>query len=368
MSHIETTIFRNLANRSALLITLLFISPCHAKLQCEKLFKPSFTETIRAGLNYLNPLRGLSKNKISVITSDEAIEIAEFFKSDLNMRPYGMAQNQSEPLMMYIWNLIPEGKKSALVSLIQNSDQSFTKFHSSMSNALSAHQIELGVGSTFFSALVRNWTDSIRFSSEPMSFENWIAEALQSYNKRLHNGDLNLQELKFRYDQGLVFNRASEHWKNSFGVHILQTRESNGETQIFINGQWLKTKINKSENSILILAARTMVKRAAWNPIYSKVLQQKIESGQRPLAKYPSFIGTDGFFYLSDGNHRFTIDNRPEVWLEMSYPARTSSMSNTFDAIGIPQPSIENLAKLLANEITLESLIGETFAAKIIFR
>ena len=111
-----------------------------------------------------------------------------------------------------------------------------------------------------------------------------------------------------------------------------------------------------------------MVGRAAWNPIYTEGLKAKIASGQRKLAQYPAFLATNGIFYLSDGNHRYILDDRPEVWLEMSYPARTASMSNSFDAIGLAQPSIEKLVSLQKGEITLEDLIGPANAAKIIYR
>ena len=89
--------------------------------------------------------------------------------------------------------------------------------------------------------------------------------------------------------------------------------------------------------------------------------------GERPLSVYPGFIGADANFYLSDGNHRFAVDQRPEVWVELGYPALNSSLPITFDALGISQPSVEQKLQLMNGEISLVDLIGAVLAQKFFY-
>jgi hypothetical protein len=110
------------------------------------------------------------------------------------------------------------------------------------------------------------------------------------------------------------------------------------------------------------LIPQTLERYQLWNGI------KKLAEGARPLNFYDGFLGANAYFYLSDGNHRFAIDTRPEVWIEMSYPAKSSSYRITFDAMGIPQPSIENLLKFNNNEISLADLIGEDLSKAFLFK
>ncbi len=357
MSHFDT-----LKNLKLIALFVLLVHPCaDAKIKCEILFnpKPGFTEK----------LKGLFTRKAQLTLSDEqALELKEFLASDLNIKPYGMGRGTHDPLFIYIWGLIPHPKKLALIYLFENTPQEFKKYRNVITELLSEHQLDSSASATFLELLFSNWGEHLNGDTAKLNFTDWISQLEVKYNQRLNAGEFRIQDLKKKFEQGVQYKNAGTFWQNVYGVHEVPTKMDNSQYLVNINGTWLKAQINKANKSIRILTPRQMIGRAAWNPIYSEVLRAKIANGHRQLSEYPAFLATNGTFYLSDGNHRFMLDTRTEVWLEMSYPAKTSSMSISFDAIGLSQPSIEKQLSLMNKEITLEELIGEELAAKLIYR
>lgn len=357
MSHSDT-----LRNVKLFAVFLLLAHPCaEAKIKCETLFNPKppgFAERIKGIFTRKAP---------QTLTSDQALELKEFSVSDLNIRPYGLGRGTQDPLFMFIWSQIPQSKKTALIDLFENGPQEFKKFRSAISEQLTQHQIESTSSTTYLDLLFSNWGDHLNSTSGTiLVFSDWMTLLERQYLQRLNAGEFRVHDLKIKFEQALQFKNAGNYWKSVLGVHVLPVKTEGSQHFVLVNGTWLKAQIDK--NSIGILTPRSMIGRAAWNPIYSEVLQAKIANGHQQLKKYPAFLATNGTFYLSDGNHRFILDTRSEVWLEMSYPAKTASMSISFDAIGLPQPSIEKQLKLMNKELTLEDLIGEVIAAKLIYR
>lgn len=357
MSHIDT-----LKNLKYIAIFLLLAHPnADAKIKCEILLnpKPGFTDRIKNIFARKTP-----KN----LTSEEVLELKEFLESDQNIKPYGMGRGTNDPLFAFMWGQIPQPKKIVLINIFESAPQEFKKFRGAISELLAKHQLDNSTSATFMDLLLSSWGDKLNDGSTKLLFSDWIAQLEQQYLQRLNSGELRVEDLKIKFEQGVQYKSAGSFWQSVIGVHVLPEKTEGSQHMVLVNGSWLKAQIDKSKNSIRILAPRQMIGRAAWNPIYSAVLQEKLANGHRQLKEYPAFLATNGTFYLSDGNHRFVLDTRQEVWLEMSYPAKTASMSISFDAIGLPQPSIENQLRLMNKEITLEDLIDKAIAAKLIYR
>lgn len=357
MSHFDT-----LKKLKLIALFVLLIHPCaDAKIKCEALFNP------KAGFG--EKIRTLFSRKAKVqLTAEQALELKEFLASHLNIKPYGMGRGTHDPLFIFIWSQIPPQKKLALIFLFENSPQEFMKYRNAITELLSEHQLENSSSATFLELLYSNWGEHLNGTAPKLSFSDWMTQLEYNFNQRLNSGEFRSQDLKLKFEQGVQFKNAGSFWQYLYGVQVLPTRVENTQNLILVNGTWLKAQIDKGKNTIRILAPRHMIGRAAWNPIYSEVLQAKMTNGHRQLSEYPAFIATNGTFYLSDGNHRFILDTRAEVWLEMSYPAKTSSMSVSFDAIGLSQPPVEKQLALMNKEITLEELIGHANAAKLIYR
>lgn len=305
------------------------------------------------------------KNQIELQES-QVRELKDFADSGHNIKPYGAGRGANEPLFMYMWTTFPETRKMALSVLFGSAPTEYKKYRSSVSETLSRYHIEAEGNGTYIELLLSNWGDYLKENQRPVDFAKWITELQQKFEQRLRLGEFHIQELKLKFETGVKITEASAYWKN-LGVKRLETRVNNVEQQVLVNGRWLRCEVDNQQKTIRILAPRDMVGRAAWNPLYTEVLIAKM-AGHRTLAKYPAFLATNGIFYLSDGNHRFALDTRQEVWVEMSFSATTSSMSISFDAIGLRQPPTEDLVRLQNNETTLEDLIGSSNAARIIYR
>lgn len=359
MSHSDTIL------RIAL-IALLLSAEGHAASKCEKLFRPSITASLQNRLVSLNPLQLLSRKKNQFLTPEQVQELRAFLNSDLNVKPYGMGHGISEPLFMYIWSLLPEPRKAAIVSLFESAPVKLKKYRAHITENLSRHQLEAGSSNTYLEILFSNWGDYLNQTSAPIAFGEWIKKLQHKQSLDLNAGIIKIQELKYRFNQGVQYQEATAYWKRT-GVIELPTRTENGLFYTNVNGRWLRSEVNVKNQSIRLLVPREIIGRAAWNPLYTNVLVAKMSSGQTSMKHYPAFLATNGIFYLTDGNHRFSLDSRPEVWVEMSFPVMTSSMSISFDAMGIPQPPVEKLVKLQMGEITLEDIIGKALADKIIY-
>ncbi len=361
MSHIDT--FRNFRKTGLILaFGLLFnLQAALAVNKCESLFypKPGYLQTLK---NIFSKKPGLQ------LTENQVLELTEFMGSDLNIKPYGLGRGTHDPLFMYIWSLIPQQKKLTISFLFENSPPEFKKFRMAISEVLVEHKLGNFSSSTFLELLLNNWGEHLFYSTSKKSFSAWVSQLELQHTQRLNSGEISLHELKTKFELGVSYKVAGTNWQNIYGVNELPIKFENSQHQVLVNGSWLKAQIDKTKKSIRILAPRNMVGRAAWNPLSSAVLQAKIANGHRQLSQYPAFLATNGTFYLSDGNHRFALDARPEVWLEMSYPAKTSSMSVSFDAIGIPQPSIEKQLSFFNKEITLEDLVAPAIAERILYR
>lgn len=350
-----------------LALSLSLSQPAQSSVRCEQLFNTGLVGAITQQIIRLNPARLFSKKTILNLTQQQVIELDEFLQSDSFKRPYGMAPGTREPMFMFFWNSLPPGKRDILSFVFESLTNSPKKFRMEFSDLLAANGLPKQKYSSMMEVLINNWHEHLSFAEKPLSFNNWIESLNEIYQQRIRTAEINPSDLARKFELGGKQKNASDLWTTTHGVNMLPTKIEGGKHWVKVNETWLKCIINESDKSMRVLVPREMIRRAAWNPIYSEVLQKKISDGTKPLAHYPAFIAGNGVFYLSDGNHRFILDSRKEVWLELSYPAKTSPFSISLDAIGIAQPTIDKLLQFKNREIDLPGLIGEANAGLFIY-
>lgn len=278
-----------------------------------------------------------------------------------------MGRGLKDPLFFHFMNQLSPAKKESLLLLFEQASNHPKKFRGELNDLLEFNGIKPPESSTMMEVLINNWFEHLNQNEGLVAFSTWLDQINKTYSQKIRQGELNPAELEQKFQYGLKLKAAADNWLSKHGVNTLPVKFENGTHWVQIKETWFKCSINEKTNSIRILVPREIISRAAWNPIYSEVVQKKLADGVKPPAQYPAFVGANGLIYPTDGNHRLIIDGRKEVWIEMSYPARTASFSNTFDAIGIPQPSIEKLLQFDNKEIDLPGLIGADSAARFIY-
>ena len=359
--------FLNLFLFSVFFITLALPNHSFAQIKCEALFKPTLAQQLFTGIKSINPFA--KKIKLQ-LTSDEVTHLNELLSSSEFVRPYGLGRGEKESLFLIMWNDLPEAKKNLIVKILDDGPAEFKKVRPHLTKILNEHQLETGHSNSFFELVINNYTDYLNFTTPAKKFSDWMKTSTDHFEGQLKSGDLNLHKLRSELQLGLQKKLVSERWQNSFGVNQLPVSTDNLGNQFVTLKSGAKLRAAKYDASTLkIEVPKAMVGRAAWNPLYSEVLQAKISAGGKPPEVYDGFLATNGVFYLTDGNHRFAaLENREKVWIKLSNPAKTASMAVSFDAIGLAQPSVEVLMDFFNGKLTLEDLIGGANAARIIYR
>ena len=361
-SQIETLLF----------IVLLHLPPstAHAKLRCESLFKPSLTQSISQRLQILNPSRYFNKSPNLTLSALHIDALNELSAKPEWKRPYGMGRDENSPLFIFMWqNLKPE-MREAISIVLDNAPTDQKKFRNYLDEIYKANEISHPSGHTFLDSVISSWIDVVKFKKPNFSFSEWIKNIEQNFENRIRTGELNRQNIQMQFDKAKRFNEVQEEWHSRYGVFALEEKASEGNRRIIKlkSGHELDAVVSSDGKSIKLKVPRNLVGRAAWNPIYTEVLQDKISKGVKPPEIYDGFLATNGTFYLTDGNHRFILDQRQEVWIRLSYPAKTASMSISFDAFGFSQPKVETLVEFFDGKKTLEDLIGGANAARIQYK
>ena len=293
----------------------------------------------------------------NVLLSDQT----QFKKLDYVMG----TRDSRNPVVWYVWKKIPENSKEAILDLLSEDFGDEIQIRRGVQKRLELISADPLNNKRFFETILSTWLSDKRVIN--VTFAEWLAKNLIDYDKKLAESSTFLQEVKEKYRFGAAATSAKKYWSDRAGVQLLLIEENGNHARVNVEGTWFEAKINSSKASLRVLVPRNRVKVAAWNPIYHEVILKKISQGGTPLKEYPGFLGADGYFYLSDGNHRFTIDRRELVWIEMSYPAKSSSLAITFDAMGIPQPKIEDLIQFYQGETDLKDLMPQKTLSEIVF-
>lgn len=351
----------------ALLLLSLFSQNSEAQIKCETLFKPTITQRILAPLSALNPF----SKKEQLVLSPEKVELLKALVQDSKLaRPYGLRRGESEPMLIMMWHELKPEHRDVIFEVLDDGPADFAKFRSHFSKILERHKIESDSSHSFLEHLLSNYADHLKFQTPVKKFSNWMLDNVALFEARLKTGELNLQNLRSELQTAIQMKIVSDKWQSQYGVNALPVVKD-AQNNIYVqlkSGDKLTAKISSDLKTIKMLVPKSLIGRAAWNPIYSEVLQAKIAAGTKPPEVYDGFLATNGIFYLTDGNHRFILDSREKVWIQMSHPAKSSPMSVSFDAIGLKQPSVEVLMDFFNGKLTLEDLIGGANANRIEYR
>ncbi len=330
---------------------------------CGKLFEPEPKLTFFAQIKknvmdfipgYKTPYTFLNDNEKQV-WRDLVSTRAKYKKVNFVL----LNRDSSDPMLWMIWRKLPQQAQSAIIRLLsyaQGNQSEIRKFTSRSLKEISENPSDSNL---FFEVILSRWLND-RINHE-INFKDWLTQELDQFEQKLvEDGDL-FDQLSSKLNWAQLATEASQSWSERAGVHRLNIVSRGRHSEVEILNSFYPVRLNTSQKSLKIRVPRNLIRVAAWNPIYHEVLVKKATEGFEQLAKYPGFLAADGYFYLSDGNHRFTLDQREFVWIEMSYPAQTSSMRITFDAIGLPQPSLENLILYYTRQINLNDLIPNQF-------
>lgn len=357
---------------STYLVAALFLSVfsqnSHAQIKCEALFKPTLTQNILGKLSSINPFAKKEKLQLS---TEEVTHLNELLNTPEFIRPYGLGRGEKESLFLIMWHDLPEAKRNLIVKVLDDGPAEFKKVRGHLTDILNQHKLENGHSNSFFELVLSNYSDYLNFATSPKKFSDWMQSSTDYFEAQLKSGELNLHTLRSDLQLGILKRQVNDRWQSQYGVNVLAvSKNSSGHLIVTLkSGEQLRAVVSSDGKTIKLEVPRTMVGRAAWNPLYSEVLVAKISSGKKPPEVYDGFLATNGTFYLMDGNHRFAaLETRDKVWIQMSNPAKTASMSISFDAIGLAQPSPEVLMDLFNGKLTLEDMIGGANAARILYR
>ncbi|MCO5144350.1 MAG: hypothetical protein M9962_14785 [Oligoflexia bacterium] len=194
-----------------------------------------------------------------------------------------------------------------------------------------------------------------QFIKKTLDVEN-ISELIDSNikNLKLLNKE-KLLEFEALLRDARIKAKVKNWWQKEAGVASLSTKIENGKNFIKINSRWIEAKVIGQKMQFTI--DRTFVRRPAWNPLEStKKIIEMADKGVPPPKAYSAVIGNDENLYLLDGNHRFHIDTRKSVIIEVSYPPKSVEWRGMLDLIGASQPSEEEIFKLYLGELKPEEL------------
>ncbi len=216
---------------------------------------------------------------------------------------------------------------------------------------------------SFLTVVIENWAHDTRLDQR--SFPQWMNELQASYRQRQWRGEFDSREFQERFLSAYQRTVSFEVWRQTFALSSFGiVPDAKGD--LYIGSRYLGRFESEKGDIVLLRVPRANIKRAAWNPISNTVILKKIESGFRRIQNYDGFLAADGYFYLSDGNHRFALDHRQEVVIKLSNPVSVSSLSDSLDAIGISQPSPDKLVLYQQGRLALEDLVGEAHAKRLI--
>lgn len=365
--HFKTLLKAFIAHAVAVLLLAVFSQNASAQIKCEALFKLSLGQRILAPLSALNPF---SKKDQLVLSLEKVELLKELVQDSKYARPYGLRRGEHEPLLIVMWNELKPEHREVIFEVLDDGPADFAKFRSHFSKILERHKIESASSHSFLEHLLSNYADHLKFQTPVKKFSSWMQDNVAHFEARLKAGELNLQNLRSELQMAIQMKIVSDKWQSQYGVNeLLVAKDSQNNIEVQLkSGDRLSAKISSDGKTIKMLVPKTLIGRAAWNPIYSEVLQAKIAAGTKPPEVYDGFLATNGTFYLTDGNHRFILDSREKVWIQMSNPAKSSSMAVSFDAIGLSQPSVEVLIDFFNGKLTLEDLIGGANATRIQYR
>ena len=278
---------------------------------------------------------GISTYKVPALEEKAVVELQEFLKnnfSELKKISFNdIYYNEGK----YLLSILP---KSTIMHLKKYPEkrEDVIKFKEDLSN-------NFGLGSNSVFNNIFSILSSVKRRGGDISVE--IDRAIDEYNNL---PEVTKNELKLEFERGQFNFMASHYWTN-FGKIPLELIENFNSLQVKV-GENIYTgkRARRRGNEIIILRVPvSKVKHPAWNPLDHQYLAKLASDPFSSTKKeFDVVVGHDGFFYLMDGNHRFTFYTGIEVNVIISTPAQTVSLKNYFDLINVSQPSASEIGKI----------------------
>lgn len=129
--------------------------------------------------------------------------------------------------------------------------------------------------------------------------------------------------------------RARAVWDASAGEVLLEVHERGGKDFVRIGPDEYPAR--REGNSIILEVPREKVAHPFWNPVAPEKVMNMARAGVKAPKRFETLLGYDGKFYLVDGNHRFQLDGRKIIPVEIA--PHSVNLRAMLDLIGVPQPN-----------------------------
>lgn len=207
--------------------------------------------------------------------------------------------------------------------------------------------------------------DSI-IKNDPLNLDKKLSDLVQEYED-LKISEKSATEHKFKKQQLLT--KAKNNWLSLGKIKISEF--SFGENFIVeINGEKYDAKriVSNGKSQVVLTVPVHQVKHPAWNPLNHQYIAQLASNPLRiEKSQYDVVLGHDGYFYLMDGNHRFSLYSKPMVKVILPSPISTESLRVFFDLKNIPQPTTEQIIQIYNGELNPYDLIPHHLRNEIVF-
>jgi len=204
----------------------------------------------------------------------------------------------------------------------------------------------------------------IKKNPENLSVE--LKKIVKEYGE-LSSSEKNIIVDKFNYHQ--LLSKAKKSWLSYGKENIIEFGFGN-ELYVHINGEKFNGKrvFSNGKLQVVLTVPVEKVKHPAWNPLDHQYLSQLASNPFRiDKKKYDVVLGHDGFFYLMDGNHRFSLYSKPTVQVVLSSPLKTESLRVFFDLKNISQPTSEQIIQIYNGELNPYDLIPHFIRKELAF-
>jgi hypothetical protein len=199
-----------------------------------------------------------------------------------------------------------------------------------------------------------------------VDYRTWVFEGLASAadmtpeERRLANLIINKQYLQ---------NKAQAAWRST-AIHRPQVSElGRRQVRVHLGGEsWLG---DRTSRGLVLDVPLDRLRRPAWNPIDHGYIRDNLARFRRgrlaPVDVYRYIsVGLDGYFYLTNDNHKAFVDTRERVKVLLPEPVATMSIAQMFDAIGWYQPTVEQQVEFFLGRMTLGELIPAHGRGKLV--
>ena len=206
-----------------------------------------------------------------------------------------------------------------------------------------------------------NERDFHRRKLPPM--REWIRGRLAEREKKLTANPELAAQWRALHAQLVEEYRATQYWYRAFQVDLPFERTGGNKIRVSVGQNVYAGHVRNGEAILWVPASQ--VAHPAWNPLSETNLMYMARDRVPPPDAWPTSVGLDGKFYLQDGNHRFAISGKQEVWVRIAFPPRTEPLRIFLDTWGVTQPRMGDVVRLYRGETTIWEFLPKHAKSKL---